>query len=54
MLVRDLMALLADMPPDAVVDMTMNEEYCDAVGRVDCHFDSDRGVHVVVIDDHLA
>jgi len=52
MLVRDLLELLAHMPPDAVLDMTMNEEYMGAVGTVYSYFDPQRGVDVVVIDDH--
>ena len=53
MLVRDLIALLVDMPPDAVVLMTMNEEYVDDVVAVDSYFDNRRGVDVVMIDDHV-
>jgi len=53
MLVRDLIALLADMPPDAVVIMSMNEEYVDNVRSVDSYFDHRRGVDVVMIDDSV-
>ena len=52
MLVRDLMVMLARLPADAVVDMEVNEEYHVSVGSVYSYFDSDRGVDVVVIDDH--
>ena len=54
MLVRDLIAFLSTLPADSVVDMTMNEEYVSEVGSVYSYFDSDRGVEVVMIDDHVA